>query len=146
MELSPKLRHETRLKKILIGEFESCPRREESSRVNSRWRLSSGCKQATRAIMWGVCAMIAVVVLMDQMIWRPLIAWSEKFKFEQVEASQSPRSPILHLLRHSRILSYAGRAVVAPIREVLNLHFSRSNTSPSPVQPKRQWSHLLLRV
>jgi NitT/TauT family transport system permease protein len=100
----------------------------------------------TRAIVWGVSTMIAVIVLMDQAIWRPLIAWSEKFKFEQVEASQAPRSPILHLLRHSRILSYAGRAVVAPIREVLNLHFSRSNTSPSPVQPKRQWSHLLLRV
>src|SRR6202035_5961491 len=65
-----------------------------------------------RAIVWGVSTMIAVIVLMDQAIWRPLIAWSEKFKFEQVEASQAPRSPILHLVRHSRILSHAGRAVV----------------------------------
>ena len=48
----------------------------------------------TRAILWGVAAMIAVIVLMDQLIWRPVIAWSEKFKFEQVEASQTPRSPI----------------------------------------------------
>jgi NitT/TauT family transport system permease protein len=62
----------------------------------------------TRAIIWGVFAMIAVIVLMDQAIWRPLIAWSEKFKFEQVEASQVPRSPILNLLRHSRVLTYAG--------------------------------------
>jgi NitT/TauT family transport system permease protein len=39
--------------------------------------------------------MIAVIVLMDQLIWRPIIAWAEKFKFEQVEAAQTPRSPIL---------------------------------------------------
>jgi NitT/TauT family transport system permease protein len=49
----------------------------------------------TAAVLWGVVTMIAVIVLIDQMIWRPLIAWSEKFKFEQVEASQKPRSPIL---------------------------------------------------
>ena len=54
-----------------------------------------------RAIVWGVVAMIAVIVLIDQMVWRPVIAWSEKFKFEQVEASESPRSPVLDLLRRS---------------------------------------------
>ena len=47
----------------------------------------------TRAILWGVVAMIAVIVLMDQLIWRPIIAWSEKFKFEQVEAIQTSRAP-----------------------------------------------------
>ena len=44
----------------------------------------------TGAILWGLGAMIAVIVLMDQMIWRPVIAWSEKFKLEQVEAAQTP--------------------------------------------------------
>src|SRR6202790_1206942 len=70
----------------------------------------------TRAIVWGVLTMVAVIVLIDQAIWRPLIAWSEKFKFEQVEASQTPRSPMLYMLRHSRVLSYAGRAVLSPMR------------------------------
>jgi NitT/TauT family transport system permease protein len=79
----------------------------------------------TRAILWGVFAMIAVIVLMDQLIWRPIIAWSDKFKFEQVEAAQSPKSPILNLLRRSHILSRAARATVAPARESLNLYFAR---------------------
>jgi len=100
----------------------------------------------TRAIVWGVFAMIAVIVLIDRAIWRPLIAWSEKFKFEQVEASQTPRSPILNLLRHSRVLAYSGRAIVAPLREALSLHFSRSNTSRSLVEPKHQLRRLLSRV
>ena len=39
----------------------------------------------------------------------PIIAWSEKFKFEQVEAAETPRSPVLNFLRRSRLLS-AGRA------------------------------------
>jgi NitT/TauT family transport system permease protein len=99
----------------------------------------------TRAIAWGVFAMIAVIVLMDQVIWRPLIAWSEKFKFEQVEASQAPRSPILHLLRHSRVLGFAGRAVMAPLSEALSLHLSRTNSS-SLSKPKRQWRKLVSRV
>ncbi len=38
VELSPNLGHETRLIKIPEGEFESCPRREGSSRANSSWR------------------------------------------------------------------------------------------------------------
>jgi NitT/TauT family transport system permease protein len=73
----------------------------------------------TRAILWGVGTMIGAIILIDQLIWRPLIAWAEKFKFEQVEASQVPRSPVLDWLRHSRLLSLANRAAFEPVREAL---------------------------
>jgi NitT/TauT family transport system permease protein len=85
----------------------------------------------TRAIVRGVAAMVAVIVLMDQLIWRPLIAWSEKFKFEQVEAAQAPHSPILDWLRRSKLLAGVGRATVAPAREALLLHFAKRRLSPS---------------
>ena len=84
----------------------------------------------TWAILWGVAVMVAVIVLMDQLIWRPLIAWSEKFKFEQVEAAQASRSPILDWLRHSRLLSRVGQATVEPAREALLLHFAKRRHSP----------------
>ena len=100
----------------------------------------------TRAIVLGVFTMIAVIVLMDQAIWRPIIAWSEKFKFEQVEGSGIPRSPILHLLRHSKALTYAGRVAVVPVREALSLYFARRNASLLQVHPKRAWSKWLARV
>src|SRR5580700_8781817 len=29
----------------------------------------------TRAMLWGLAMMVAVIVLMDQLIWRPVIAW-----------------------------------------------------------------------
>ncbi len=82
-----------------------------------------------RAILWGVSAMIGVIVLMDQLIWRPAIAWSQKFKFEQVEATQVPRSPILDLLRRSRIIARADRRLLTPARQALILHFSRDRES-----------------
>ena len=58
------------------------------------------------AITWGLLTMVAIIVATDQLIWRPIIAWSDKFKFEQVESATRVSSPLLHLLRHSRGLQY----------------------------------------
>jgi hypothetical protein len=46
--------------------------------------------------------MVAVIVLLDQFIWRPVIAWAEKFKIEQVENTDAPRSWVLTFIQHSR--------------------------------------------
>jgi NitT/TauT family transport system permease protein len=82
----------------------------------------------TRAITWGLGVMIAVIVLIDQLVWRPVIAWSEKFKFEQVEAQQTPRSPILDFLRRSRILQRATQIVLSPEREAFAVRVAKAST------------------
>ena len=79
----------------------------------------------TPAILWGVAAMIAVVVLLDQAVWRPVIAWSEKFKFEQVESAHAPRSPILDVLRRSPVLARVSAATVDPVYEAITLRLAR---------------------
>ncbi|HXA76552.1 MAG TPA: ABC transporter permease subunit [Candidatus Acidoferrales bacterium] len=79
----------------------------------------------TRAIVWGLVVMIGVIVAMDQLIWRPIIAWAEKFKFEQVEGTRAQRSPVLDLLRSSRLVPRMGRMFMAPARERIDLHFAR---------------------
>jgi len=95
----------------------------------------------TRSIIWGVAAMIAVIVLLDQLVWRPVIAWAEKFKFEQVEGSQTPRSPILTLLRRSRVLAMLSRTTTGPAREKVDLYCARrraeSQVSGQPVAARR---------
>jgi NitT/TauT family transport system permease protein len=95
----------------------------------------------TGAVLWGLAAMIAVIVLMDQAIWRPVIAWSEKFKFEQVEAAQTPSSPLLTLLRRSRVLSAIGRTMVDPAMEAVDLYFARHEGPPGRTRhhPARKW-------
>jgi NitT/TauT family transport system permease protein len=79
----------------------------------------------TYAMLWGLVAMIGVILLIDQLIWRPAIAWSSKFKFEQVESTQAPTSPLLHLLRNSRALNLFREKTVEPLGERVNLYFAR---------------------
>ena len=63
-----------------------------------------------RALLAGIATVILIVVAVDQLVWRPLIAWSEKFKFEQIESADRVTSPILTLLQESNLLlSIPGR-------------------------------------
>jgi NitT/TauT family transport system permease protein len=57
-----------------------------------------------RSLLSGIATVILIVVATDQLVWRPLIAWSDKFKFEQVESADRVTSPILELLRRSPLL------------------------------------------
>jgi NitT/TauT family transport system permease protein len=96
----------------------------------------------TRAILWGLAMMVAVIVLMDQLIWRPVVAWAQKFKFESVEASEVAHSPVLAFLRRSRILAFVSQRSTAPLRESLALHFAKQKTavsSPTPSGSVRKW-------
>ncbi len=58
-----------------------------------------------RALLAGFATVILIVVATDQLVWRPLIAWSDKFKFEQVESADRVTSPILNLLQRSRLFN-----------------------------------------
>jgi NitT/TauT family transport system permease protein len=77
----------------------------------------------TRAIVWGMAAMIAVIVLLDQLVWRPAIAWSDKFKFETVEGA-APQSFVLTVLRRSGVLATFYRSAIYPVEERLTHAFA----------------------
>jgi NitT/TauT family transport system permease protein len=79
------------------------------------------------AMTWGILTMIAIIVATDQLIWRPVIAWSDKFKFEQVESGSRVRSPLLHLLQHSRGLRSLRQHTVVPLEEGLYRRLAKEN-------------------
>jgi NitT/TauT family transport system permease protein len=85
---------------------------------------SSGDKQA---MIYGLITMVMIIVLTDQLLWRPLIAWSDKFKFENVEASVRVTSPVLHMLRNSNLLGTLHRNAFAPLSEQLYRRVARRN-------------------
>jgi NitT/TauT family transport system permease protein len=99
----------------------------------------------TRSILWGVATMIAVIVLLDQFVWRPVIAWAEKFKVEQVESSDAPRSWVLDLIRHSRSLAQIRNKTLRPLSERVLLYFSRVGSSDE-AEPPSQWKIWLTRA
>jgi NitT/TauT family transport system permease protein len=100
----------------------------------------------TTSILWGVATMIAVIVLLDQFVWRPVIAWAEKFKVEQVESTNAPKSWVLDLLQHSRALAQVRRRALLPLRESLLAHYSRNHQAESSPQAKSAWKIWLLRA
>ncbi|MDQ1693316.1 MAG: NitT/TauT family transport system permease protein [Acidobacteriaceae bacterium] len=78
----------------------------------------------TKAMIWGLVTMIAIIVAIDQLVWRPVIAWADKFKFEQVESSRRPTSPVLHLLRNSNAIGWMHDHTVVPAGERIYRHLA----------------------
>ena len=99
----------------------------------------------TPSILWGITTMVAVIVLLDQLVWRPVIAWAEKFKVEQVESTDAPRSWMLDLFRHSRGLAKLTGRTVQPLREKLMMFFARERSGEEE-QQQNPWKVWLTRT
>ena len=56
------------------------------------------------AVGWVLLAMTVVIILYDQLMFRPLVAWADKFRFEQTAAQTAPGSWFLDLLQRSRLM------------------------------------------
>lgn len=76
----------------------------------------------TRAILWGLAAMVTVIVLLDQLIWRPVIAWADKFKFEQVESARTATHSLLSLLGRASIVIRLYRLAVRPVLDWITIN------------------------
>jgi NitT/TauT family transport system permease protein len=102
-----------------------------------------------RAIAWGLVTMIAIIVAIDQMIWRPLISWSDKFKFEQVESSKRVSSPILHLLTNSNAVAAIARHTTGPLSEGIYIKLAERRRerlvrqAEHPIAPERSAAKVL---
>lgn len=73
-----------------------------------------------QAIAWGIAALVLVIVLLDQVVWRPLLAWSGRFRLELVEGETSPTSWVYQAWRTSRLVTWLGQHVWGPASERLD--------------------------
>jgi NitT/TauT family transport system permease protein len=90
--------------------------------------------------------MVVLIVLLDQFVWRPVIAWAEKFKVEQVESTDAPRSWVLNLVEHSRGLARIRQKTLRPLGERLLLYFAQKHTEEGPEEPGPAWREWLVRA
>jgi NitT/TauT family transport system permease protein len=58
-----------------------------------------------RAIGWAIATMLIVILLYDQLIFRPLVVWGDRFRFDQEQGSLVPDSWALTMMQRSRIMS-----------------------------------------
>ena len=69
----------------------------------------------TKALVWGIITLVLVIILLDQLIWRPVTAWADKFKVELTESEEQPRPFFLKMLRRSFIIQLFMEKVISPI-------------------------------
>jgi NitT/TauT family transport system permease protein len=99
----------------------------------------------TRAMLWGLGAMVTVIVLMDQFIWRPVITWADKFKFEQVESAAAAQNSLLNFIRRESFLIRFYRSILHPVVEWLTLQFASgakraaATIKANPATKPRRW-------
>ena len=68
------------------------------------------------AIGWAIVTMLIVILLYDQLIFRPLVAWVDRLRFEQDPGGRVPRSWALTVMQRSRLLSAITNAFYAAVR------------------------------
>jgi len=91
------------------------------------------------ALGWAVLTIAIVILLVDQLFWRPIVAWADKFRLEQSAAVEAPESWVYDLLKAARIPRAIGQAL-APVGEAINRVLS-ALTQPRPprrIEPHRQ--------
>jgi len=65
------------------------------------------------AVGWAIGAMLIVILLYDQVLFRPLVAWADRFRFEQQAGGLPPRAWVLDVLRHSRVVAFVSEPLSA---------------------------------
>jgi NitT/TauT family transport system permease protein len=61
-------------------------------------------EQNLTAVGWVILTMIAVIVIYDQLLFRPLVAWADKFRMENTSSDDAPQSWLLDLIRRTRLI------------------------------------------
>ncbi|WJR78008.1 ABC transporter permease subunit [Bradyrhizobium sp. NP1] len=83
-------------------------------------------QQNKPAIGYAILTMLLVIIAYDQMLFRPIVAWADKFRFEQTAASAAPTSWMLDLFRRTRAL----RALTYPFASANSMFSNLRITLP----------------
>ena len=101
------------------------------------------------AITWGLATLLTMIIALDQLIWRPLLAWSDRFKLEMIETEDRPRSWFLEAWRRSRVIGPSIRAgvrrLIKPVEKWLERTYMVEST-PEPGSERYVWSSVIILI
>jgi NitT/TauT family transport system permease protein len=101
------------------------------------------------ALAVGLLMLITVIVLLDQLLWRPLVAWSDRFKFEQTGSDDAPTSAVFEMLQGSTLITWLRTRVIGRALMVVDHALSspkRLQTSTSSHREASRWVPTVLTV
>ena len=92
-------------------------------------------RRSLPAVLYAILAMLIVILLYDQLLFRPLVAWSAKFRFE-LTASEHVEDPwMLKLLRRTRLLRAASGMIASAFNMLTGLRLSLPRRRTARVRP-----------
>ena len=89
------------------------------------------------AIGWAIVTMLAGILLYDQLLFRPLVAWADKFRFEEGGAENVPQSWLLDWLRRARGVQRVARLAAWPLQRSLTTMRRRHDGTSIRARPRR---------
>ena len=113
------------------------------------WLALAIDKQDFKAVAWAVATMALLILLYDQLLFRPVVAWADKFRFEQTAGQEKPRSWLYDVLRHTRLIKIAGLPFSWVWQRAMLLRLGRRRTvepTPSPLWLAKALDYLWLAV
>ncbi|NEX59606.1 ABC transporter permease [Noviherbaspirillum galbum] len=84
------------------------------------------------AIVYAIAAMLAGILLYDQLFFRPLLAWADKFRFEESQGEHAQQSWLLDWGRRSRVISALSDRIWATLRGTLGWFSRESERAAAP--------------
>ena len=100
------------------------------------WLAVAIDRQDLGAVAMAVGAMAVVIVLYDQLLFRPVVAWADKFRFEQTASADEPQSWFLDLLRRTRLARRLTLPLGALLRSAPRLPFLRRLPAAPALGPR----------
>ena len=82
-------------------------------------------KGDNHAALLAVAAMLFLILMSDQLIWRPLLVWADKFKIELTESGLTPTSWVYNLLRGTYVFTWLSLNVWQPLADALGQTIQR---------------------
>ena len=76
-------------------------------------------KGDNHAALLAVVAMLFIILMSDQLIWRPMLVWADKFKIELTESGLTPTSWVYNLLRGTHVFTWLSLTVWQPLTDAL---------------------------
>jgi NitT/TauT family transport system permease protein len=89
------------------------------------------------ALIYASITIAIVIVIVDQLFWRPVVAWADRFRYEQSAAAVPPSSWVYDIVRAAHVPAIIARAW-APTGELFNRAFSRITSAPKTHRSDRQ--------
>lgn len=98
------------------------------------------------AICFAIVTMFIVIVIYDQLLFRPLVAWSEKFKAEQQGSEKLVESWVINLFRRTRLLRYLGLRLERLFNAFVNIKVFQSKEAQPEKVALRQHNQFVINI